>query len=98
MKPVAAAVLLALVGCGGQMSGSRRGGIRVDPPSIRFGESALVTWGFSGAETVSVFTSFGEFATSGSVRVSPSSTTTYYATARFADGTSETVATTLTVR
>jgi sugar lactone lactonase YvrE len=63
------------------------------PPSIAVGESSTLSWTTGNAETVTIDNGVGALSTSGSMQVSPQSTTTYRLTAAGAGGTTTATAT-----
>ena len=68
--------------------------LRMEPPSIRPGQSALLTWESKNAESVTIEPAIGGVDTSGRIKFFPDQTTTY--TVR-ADGPGGTVSKTVTV-
>jgi hypothetical protein len=70
--------------------------LSVSPPSIVAGQSSTLSWTTANADSVSIDQGIGSVATSGSLAVNPSATTTYTLTATNSAGTA-TAATTLTV-
>jgi RHS repeat-associated protein len=67
--------------------------IRSDPGTIPCGESAVLRWKITGAETVSIDNGIGDVDSNGSITVSPTETTTYAITATGPGGTTTDTAT-----
>lgn len=68
-------------------------GFQAMPEEIPYGESATLIWSVSGADTVEIDNGIGIIASSGSLQVTPESTTTYTLTAAGPGGTSSVQAT-----
>lgn len=68
----------------------------INPPAITMGQSAIMQWSVTGATSVRIDPAIGSVASSGSLQVSPASTTTYTLTA-FNGSLQTSVTTTLTV-
>ena len=71
--------------------------LAAQPASIRRGESATLRWSSTNAARLSISPGIGTVSTSGSRRVSPTSTTTYRITATNADGETASDSATVTV-
>ena len=71
--------------------------LTAQPASIRRGESATLRWSSTNAARLSISPGIGAVSTSGSRRVSPTSTTTYRITATNADGETASDSATVTV-
>src|SRR5579863_2580259 len=93
--------VLATIGCGGGSTATPQNPASQQVPTIAFsakpssitaGYSAVLSWTANNATSVDI-TGMGAFAANGSVKVTPSSTTTYTATAKGAGGTAESSAT-----
>ena len=71
--------------------------LSVSPNSIDRGQSTMLRWSSTNAESAEITPGIGDVATSGTRRVSPTRTTTYRITVRGADGQTATESVTVTV-
>ena len=72
--------------------------LSVSPAAIERGQSTMLTWSSTSAESAKITPGIGEVPAAGSRKVSPRTTTTYHITVRGARGQTRTASVTVTVR